>query len=169
VFKYLIHLLLVLKVALHLPGGDYRRLRKMVKRVLVVDDESDVCFGLHKVLSDNRFVVDSYEDPLLALSKFKAHSYSLVILDIRMPELNGFALYREIKRLDKKVRVCFLTAGEMYYGVYSDIFSSLPANHFIRKPIGNEELIKRINEIIIDDTSIGLRPSDELTSYVVAK
>ena len=71
-----------------------------------------------------------------------------------MPNLNGFgfALYREIKRLDKKVKVCFLTAGEMYYGVYSDIFSSVPANHFIRKPIENEELMKRINEIIADDT-----------------
>jgi DNA-binding response OmpR family regulator len=81
---------------------------------------------------------------------FKPHSYSLVILDIKMPGLNGFALYREIKRLDKKVKVCFLTAGGMYYG-YSDIFSLLPANCFIRKPIDNEELMKRINEIMIDD------------------
>jgi DNA-binding response OmpR family regulator len=167
VFEYVIHLLLVLKVALHLEGGDYRSLRKMVKRVLVVDDESDVCFVVQKVLGDNGWVVDSYKDPLLALSKFKAHSYSLVILDIRMPELNGFALYREIKRLDKKVRVCFLTAGEMYYGD-SDIFSSLPVNHFIRKPIENEQLIKKINEIVVDDTSMSLRPSNELTSYVVA-
>jgi len=43
------------------------------------------------------FVVDSYKDPLIALSNFKANSYSLVILDIRMPGLNGFALYREIR------------------------------------------------------------------------
>ena len=64
------------------------------KRILVVDDESDVCFVLEKVLSENGFVVDSYEDPLLAIEKFKAHSYNLVILDIRMHELNGFALYR---------------------------------------------------------------------------
>jgi two-component system catabolic regulation response regulator CreB/two-component system response regulator ChvI len=70
-----------------------------------------------------------------------------------MPELNGFALYREIKKLDKKVKVCFLTAGEMYYGVYSDIFSSVPANCFIRKPIENEELMRRINEIILDETA----------------
>jgi len=67
-----------------------------------------------------------------------------------MPELNGFALYREIKRLDKSVKICFLTAGEMFYG-YSDIFSSLPAKCFIRKPIDNEQLMKRINEIIVDD------------------
>jgi two-component SAPR family response regulator len=70
-----------------------------------------------------------------------------------MPELNGFALYREIKRFNKKVKVCFITAGEIYYDEYSDIFSSVPANNFIRKPIENEELMKRINEIIVDETN----------------
>jgi DNA-binding response OmpR family regulator len=100
----------------------------MVKRILVVDDESDVCFVLEKVLNENGYVVDSYEDPLLALEKFNADLYDLIVLDIKIPDLNGFSLYREIKRLDKKVKVCFLTAGEMYYGVYSDIFSSLPPN-----------------------------------------
>jgi DNA-binding response OmpR family regulator len=132
-------------------GDDKPRLRKISKRILVVDDESDVCFVLEKVLGEHGFEVKSYRDPLLALSKFKAHSYDLVILDIKMPDLNGFALYREIKRLDKNVKVCFLTAGEMYYGVYSDIFSSLPASCFIRKPIDNEELLRRINEIVVDD------------------
>jgi DNA-binding response OmpR family regulator len=126
-----------------------------MNRILLVDDESDVCFVLEKVLIEYGYVVDSYEHPLLALKTFEAHSYNLVILDIKMPELNGFALYREIKRLDTKVKICFLTAGETisYYEVYSDIFSSLPANHLIRKPIGNEELMKRINEIIADDTT----------------
>ena len=122
------------------------------KRILVVDDEADVCFVLEKVLGENGFVIDSYEDPFLALERFRAHLYNLVILDIKMPELNGFELYREIRRLDKKVKVCFLTAGEMYYGAYSDIFSSLHANYFIRKPIENQEFMNRINEIITDDT-----------------
>ena len=103
--------------------------------VSLVDDESDVCFVLRKVLCENGFVVDSYENPMLALEKFNALSYDLVILDIKMPDLNGFALYREIKRLDKKVKICFLTAGEVYYGEYPDIFSSLQANCFIRKPL----------------------------------
>jgi DNA-binding response OmpR family regulator len=121
-----------------------------MKKILVVDDESDSCFVLGMVLGENGFVVDSYENPMLALENFNARSYDLIILDIRMPELNGFALYREIKKLNKKVKVCFITAGEVYYG-YSDIFSSVPANYFIRKPIENEELMKRINEIIADD------------------
>ena len=69
--------------------------------ILIVDDESDVSFVLGMVLGEG-FMMDSYEDPLLAFEKFKSHSYNLLILDIRMPELNGFALYREgnwIKRL----------------------------------------------------------------------
>jgi len=121
---------------------------------LVVDDEPDVCFVLEELLSENGFVVDSFENPTLALEKFKAYSYDLVVLDIKMPELNGFALYREIKRFNKKVKVCFITAGEIYYDEYSDIFSSVPAKYFIRKPIENEELMKRINEIIADDTEL---------------
>ena len=117
---------------------------------MVVDDEPDICFVVEKTLGENGFRINSYEDPLLALENFKPHSYSLVILDIRMPDLNGFTLYREIRRLDKKIKICFLTAGEMYYGD-SDIFSSLPANYFIRKPMDNGLLMKWINEIIVDD------------------
>jgi DNA-binding response OmpR family regulator len=126
---------------------------KIGKRILVVDDEPDVCFALDRVLGENGFVVDSYKDPFLALKRFKADLYNLVILDVKMPELNGFALYQEIRKLDKKVKICFFTAGEMYYGG-SDILSSLPASHLIRKPIDNEVLIERINEIIAHDTQV---------------
>lgn len=94
------------------------------------------------VLQDNGFKVDSYEDPIFALENFKSCTYDLVILDIKMPQMSGFSVYSIIRRLDKKIKICFLTAGEL------DIFSSLPANYFIRKPIGNEELLKRVHEII---------------------
>jgi DNA-binding response OmpR family regulator len=130
-------------------GNDFVKM----KRILLVDDESDVCFVLEKVLGKNGFVVDSCKNPTLALEMFKARSFDLVVLDIKMPELNGFTLYREFKRLDKKLKVCFLTAAEMHYNEYPDIFSSLPNKYFIRKPIENEELMTRINEIIGDDTN----------------
>lgn len=123
---------------------------KMSKRVLVVDDEPDICVMLEKVLCENAYTVYSYADPILALENFHAGSYDLVILDIKMPKMNGFELYREIRRLDKKVQICFLTAGEMYYGIYSDIFSLLSTNCFIRKPVENRELLKRLNEILIE-------------------
>ena len=126
----------------------------MPRRILIVDDESDVNIVIAKALEQYGFKVDSYEYPLIALDNFKAHFYDLVILDIKMPKMNGFSFYREIKKLDKNLKICFLTAGEMYYGVYSDILSRLPANYFIRKPIGNEELVTRINEIIDSDKSM---------------
>jgi len=105
----------------------------MSRRLLVVDDEPDINTILEKVLEQNGFNVDSYDCLLVALDNFKPCYYDLAILDIKMPEMNGFSCYREFKKLDKNLRICFLTAGEMNYGVYSDIFSSLPANYFIRK------------------------------------
>jgi DNA-binding response OmpR family regulator len=121
---------------------------EMSKRILVIDDEPDVNITLRKVLEKNGFIVDSYENPFLALENFKPHYYDLLILDIKMPKMSGFSFYREIKKRDDKLKICFLTAGEMYYGSYSDIFSSLPANCFIRKPITNDELLEHIDRIM---------------------
>jgi response regulator RpfG family c-di-GMP phosphodiesterase len=65
-----------------------------------------------------------------------------------MPQMDGFVVYNEIKKLDNRIKVCFLTAGEIYYGIYTDLFSSADVKYFIRKPIQNEELIKRVHQII---------------------
>ncbi|HEX2124706.1 MAG TPA: response regulator, partial [Nitrososphaeraceae archaeon] len=91
----------------------------MNKRVLLVDDEPDLNLTLKMVLEENGFKVDSFTDPLSALENFKGESagmYELLILDMKMPGINGFELYRQIKKIDDKVKVCFLTASEMYYG-----------------------------------------------------
>ena len=120
-----------------------------MKKILVVDDEPDVNLTLKVTLEDNGFMADTFDDPLLALENFRVgQSYDLLILDVKMPKMNGFELYREIRKINDKVRVCFLTAGEMYYDdIYSDIFDG--KNQFIRKPIENEELIQRVNQIMM--------------------
>jgi len=120
----------------------------MSKKILVVDDEPDVNITLRKVLEKNGFTVDSYENPFLALENFKPHFYDLLILDIKMPDMNGFSFYRDIKKLDEKMKVCFLTAVEINDGEYSDILSSLPDNCIIQKPVINEDLLKIINEVM---------------------
>ena len=122
----------------------------MKRRILIVDDELDVCLSVKMGLEENNseFKVDSFTDPFMALENFRPDFYDLIILDIKMPKMNGFELYREIRKKDNKVKICFLTAGEMYYGVYTDIFNALDVKCLIRKPIDNKELIKRIDEII---------------------
>jgi DNA-binding response OmpR family regulator len=64
-------------------------------RVMVVDDEPDVISVLEIVLEENGFEVDSFKDPIAALSNFKPNSYGLALLDIRMPKMNGFELYKK--------------------------------------------------------------------------
>lgn len=119
-----------------------------MKRILIVDDEPDVNLALRIVLEDNNFIVDSFNDPLLALENFKANLYDVLILDIKMPKKDGFELYKEIMKIDNKVKVCFLTAGDVNYSSLKDTFPTLNENQFIRKPIENTELIRRVNKII---------------------
>src|SRR5690242_4318315 len=119
-----------------------------MNKILIVDDEPDINLTLKVALEDRGFKVDTFNDPMRALENFKTRSYDLLILDIKMPNMNGFELYREIKKIDKNVKVCFLTAGEMYYGIHQDIFDTLDANCFIRKPVENKELIERVNKIM---------------------
>jgi two-component system, OmpR family, response regulator ChvI len=113
-----------------------------VKILFIVDDESDICITLKNVLEDSGFVVHAFDDPLLALENFRKDLYDLLILDIKMEKMDGFQLYEKIKKIDNKVKVCFLTAR-----AFIDAFRNLKENQFIQKPIENEELIKKINEI----------------------
>jgi DNA-binding response OmpR family regulator len=119
-----------------------------VKILFIVDDERDICLTLKNVLEDNGFVVHAFDDPLLALENFRKDLYDLLILDIKMEKMDGFQLYREIKKIDNKVKICFLTAGEMDYNQFGkELFPALDENCFIQKPIQNGTLIKIINEI----------------------
>jgi DNA-binding response OmpR family regulator len=79
------------------------------KRILVVDDEPDITLTLFSVLQESGFDVAFSNDPLLVLQSFKPHYYDLLILDIKMPEMNGFELYQQLKKKDSGVKVCFLS------------------------------------------------------------
>ena len=77
---------------------------------MVVDDEYDITFTLQAGLEDGGFGVDAFTDPELALSNFKSGLYDLVLIDIKMPKINGFVLYELLKTVDPGVKVSFLTA-----------------------------------------------------------
>ena len=118
-------------------------------RILVVDDEPDLTKVSTLALEYHGFKVDTFNDPQEALSKFKPGSYDLIILDIKMPKMDGFELYHEIKKKDNNAKVCFLTASELYYEAFRNKeYRALDRNLFIRKPIDNEDLVKQINKMI---------------------
>jgi DNA-binding response OmpR family regulator len=89
---------------------------------------------LKKVFEQSGFNADSYDDPISALENFKAGSYDLLLLDIKMPEMDGFHLYQEMKKIDSNVKVCFLTASEMYYERFrKEQFSAIDKDLFVQK------------------------------------
>jgi CheY-like chemotaxis protein len=120
----------------------------MKKRVLVVDDEVDITTIFRLALEKVNLHVDVYNNPLLALSDYKAGMYDLLLLDIRMPDMNGFELYRKIK--EKKVkngkpRVCFITAYEEFRSEFKETFPTVEeVDCFLKKPITMPDLIKKV-------------------------
>jgi len=119
------------------------------RRILIVDDEPDLISIFKMVLEMNDFEVDAYNDPLSALSNFKQNAYGLVILDIRMPHINGFELYKKIRTVDDKVNVCFMTGFEDYLQEFKKSFPMLDEiKCFIRKPNAIEDLVKHVETIL---------------------
>jgi DNA-binding response OmpR family regulator len=119
------------------------------KRILAVDDEPDITRLCSLALEYYGFKVDTFIDSEEALSNFKPDYYDLVILDIKMPKMDGFELYEELKKKDNDVKVCFLTASELYYEEFrKKEYHALDKNLFIRKPIDNEDLMKEVNRIM---------------------
>ena len=119
------------------------------KRIMVVDDESDLTLFYRMFFEYHGVEVDTFNDPREALSKYKPDYYDLIVLDIKMPGMDGFELYRKIQKIDDKAKVCFLTASEMSYEEFRrKEYGALDKDLFIRKPVENEELIKEINRLI---------------------
>src|SRR5437899_9991443 len=119
-----------------------------IATILLVDNESDNTCVLSMGLEDAGFKVDAFNDPILALSNFKPNFYALSILDINMPKMNGYELYKEIRKIDDKIKVCFLTASEIYmeslrvppHQLLEDVKCFMP------KPLTIDDLVKKVKE-----------------------
>jgi two-component system, OmpR family, response regulator ChvI len=113
------------------------------RKILLVDDELDIMLSLKLFLEENGFEVDAYDNPSSAIANYKPGLYHLLILDIKMPEIDGFELYARIRKMDNNANVFFLTAVGDFSG-YKGGNKPLGENHFIQKPIDGPELLKRI-------------------------
>jgi DNA-binding NtrC family response regulator len=122
-------------------------------RILLVDDERDINTVVKKGLERVGFKVRAFNNPLDALSNFEAGSYDVALLDIRMPSMNGFELYKKLREIDSKIKVCFITAFEMYEEEFKKLFPSYEVRCFIKKPIKLTDLIVEIEKIFLPSSS----------------
>jgi len=120
------------------PGRD--------RRILIVDDEQDITTVMKMGLEEYAgYKVTTFNDPMQALAEFKPNVYDLLVIDIKMPGMTGFELYKRLRRIDSKPKVCFITAFEMYYDEFRKVFPSLDVKCFIRKPVTISNLIQQVD------------------------
>ena len=112
-------------------------------RILIVDDEKDIAKSFTLALERDGFIVDMYNDPIIALRDFKSDLYDLLLLDIKLPNMDGFELYDKIREIDKRVKVCFISGYQMNFMALRE--QGLQTDCFISKPIELDNLVRRIN------------------------
>ena len=123
----------------------------MKKRILIVDEEKDVGGTFETILKNYGFEIDYFTDPAVALEKFKPNLYDLTILDINMPEINGFELYDQLKSRDSKIKTLFITglnSVEPYNTQNSKVYPLKGQRHFMAKPVSNKELLEHVYAMI---------------------
>ena len=120
------------------------------KRILIVDDESDITITFKEGIEDSnkdaikRIEVYTSNDPVIALSEFKPDFYDLLLVDINMPHMNGFELCEKIFAIDINVKVCFMSSGEINREALREIYPTRQEGCFIRKPVTIDYLVNRI-------------------------
>lgn len=113
-------------------------------RILLVDDEFDITNSIKRGLEHNGFQVDAYNEPEQALSEFKSRRYNLALVDVKMPKVSGFELFRGMKKKDNNIKVCFLTALDAPDDEFRKTFPDIPVQCFLRKPIGIKDLVSHV-------------------------
>jgi CheY-like chemotaxis protein len=121
------------------------------KRILLLDDEPDVLFAVRLALENGGFVVHAYDNPVKALGEYEPGTFDLLIVDIKMPFMNGFEFGAKIRQADPRAKICFLTAINdlTAYNDYYKKCSAIPGEmmSFTQKPIENNVLLNIAREL----------------------
>lgn len=138
---------------------NHTQIDKAIKRILIISPEDDVNLALKTALEQvegkasgsYNFRVECFNNPVLAIRNFKSGFYDLLIVDVIMPQINGFDLTEEIKKIDQNLRVCFLIAGEVPGKLRANQFRVGEEGYedkFIQIPIENNNLVRLVTVVI---------------------
>ena len=118
--------------------------------ILLIDDDRDILFTFTSIIEGEGYKTISFSDPQKALNHFSQMSpyhYDLIVMDIRMPGINGIQLYSKLKVMNPDIKVLFLSALDAVEELLS-IFSDIKSSEIIRKPIEPQELLAKVNRIL---------------------
>lgn len=114
--------------------------------ILLAEDDENLGKLLHTYLKTKGFEVDLARNGKIAFERFNSSTYNFCIFDVMMPEMDGFTLAKEIREIDKKVPILFLTAKSMKDDKLQGF--SVGADDYLTKPFSMEELLARITAIL---------------------
>ena len=119
------------------------------KRILLVDDDMDTCLTFKRLLEEQDFDVHAFIRLQDVLKNFM--HYDPVVLDIKMPNIDGIKLYHQLRTVDKNVKVCFITASEEYY---IERFPELKEEKcFMQKPVSLDNFVDRVKLALSESTT----------------
>ena len=118
-------------------------------KILIIDDDNDINNLFKIYLEHDDFQVDSYTNPIDALYYFKKGKYDLVLLDLKMPQIDGIAMFYALKNRDDKAIICLTTADMSYLQQLKEKIPNIE-KYIIYKPILLKNLKDKINELVLE-------------------
>jgi DNA-binding response OmpR family regulator len=118
-------------------------------KILIIDDDKDINNLFKIYLEHDGYKVYSYTDPIEALYYFKKDEYDLILLDLKMPQIDGIAMFQALKKIDEEVSICLITADTSYLeqlkGKIPDI-----EKFIIYKPIFLKNLKEKVEALVLE-------------------
>jgi DNA-binding response OmpR family regulator len=120
---------------------------------LIIDDDEDINNLFKTYLEHENFKIDAYTNPLDALYYFKKGIYDLILLDLKMPQIDGIAMFQALKKIDEKVSVCLITADLSYLEQLKEKIPHIE-KYVIHKPILLRNLRDKIYELVLEKRTV---------------
>ena len=132
-------------------------------KLLVVDDEQNIRAMIRKYAEFDGYAVEEAGDGMEAVEKFRAGAFDLIIMDVMMPELDGFSACREIRKADEQVPIIMLSArGEEYDRIHG---FELGVDDYVVKPFSPRELMMRVSAVLKRSQASQVTPAREVYKY----
>ena len=118
-------------------------------KILIIDDDPDINNLFKLYLEHDNYKIDTYTNPLDALYYYKKGRYDLILLDLKMPQIDGIAMFQALKKIDEEVKVCLITADLSYLEQVKEEIPNIE-KYVIHKPILLRNLKEKVNELVLE-------------------